>query len=82
LIAEPCRREGTNTNFYYRWNKDFLEAGKKHRAGDTVREANTDEVVDLKHKYQDLKQAVTELDLRNNWLKKSLTGQGVALDNE
>jgi transposase len=82
LIAEPCRREGTNTNFYYRWNKDFLEAGTKRRAGGTVREVNTDEVVDLKHKYQDLKQAVTELDLRNNWLKKNLTGQGVALDDE
>jgi transposase len=27
-IAEPCRREGINTNLYYRWSKDFLEAGK------------------------------------------------------
>ncbi len=25
-IAEPCRKEGINTNVYYRWSKDFLEA--------------------------------------------------------
>ena len=27
-IAELCRREGINTNVYYRWSKEFLEAGK------------------------------------------------------
>ena len=27
-IAELCRREGINNNLYYRWSKDFLEAGK------------------------------------------------------
>jgi len=27
-IAELCRREGINANLYYRWSKDFLEAGK------------------------------------------------------
>ena len=26
-IAELCRREGINQNLYYRWSKDFLEAG-------------------------------------------------------
>jgi len=44
-----------------------------------VRAANTDEVVGLKKENKDLKQAVAELYLRNNWLKKSLTGQGVIL---
>jgi transposase len=38
-IAELCRREGIASNPYYRWSKDFLEAGKKQLAGDTVREA-------------------------------------------
>jgi len=47
-VAELCRKEGINPNLYYRWSKDFLEAGKKRLSGDTVREANTDEVVDLK----------------------------------
>ena len=27
-IAELCRREGIVQNLYYRWSKDFLEAGK------------------------------------------------------
>ena len=26
-ISEPCRREGIAANLYYRWSKDFLEAG-------------------------------------------------------
>jgi len=81
-IAELCRREGINSNLYYRWSKDFLEAGKRRLSGDTVREANTEEVVDLKKENKDLKQAVAELYLRNDWLKKSLTGQGVTLDDD
>ena len=81
-IAELCRKEGINNNLYYRWSKDFLEAGKRRLAGATVREASTDEVVDLKKENTDLKQAVAELYLRNDWLKKSLTGQGVILDDE
>ncbi len=81
-IAELCRREGINSNLYYRWSKDFLEAGKRRLSGDTVREANTEEVVDLKQENKDLKQAVAELYLRNDWLKKSLTGQGVTLADD
>ena len=69
-IAELCRREGINNNLYYRWSKDFLEAGKKRLSGDAIREASTDEVVDLKKENANLKQAVAELYLRNDWLKK------------
>ncbi len=36
-ISELCRREGIASNLYYRWSKDFLEAGKKQLAGDAVR---------------------------------------------
>src|SRR6476619_760289 len=36
-IAELCRREGIVQNLYYRWSKEFLEAGKKRLAGDTAR---------------------------------------------
>ena len=43
-VAELCRREGINPNVYYRWSKEFLEAGKKRLAGDTAREATKDEV--------------------------------------
>jgi len=35
-IAELCRREGINPNLYYRWSKDFLEAGKKRLDADTL----------------------------------------------
>ena len=41
-IAELCRREGIAQNLYYRWSKDFLEAGKKRLAGDTARAATSD----------------------------------------
>ena len=47
-IANLCRRGGIPNNLYYRWSKDFLEAGKKRLAGDTAREANSHEVTDLK----------------------------------
>ncbi len=47
-IAELCRREGINQNLYYRWSKEFLEAGKKRLAGDTAREATSDEVKGLR----------------------------------
>ena len=43
-IAELCRREGLNANVYYRWSKEFLEAGKKRLSGDTQREATSGEV--------------------------------------
>ena len=41
-IAALCRREGIASNLYYRWSKEFLEAGKKRLAGDTMREATND----------------------------------------
>ena len=37
-IAELCRREGINSNVYYRWSKDFLEAGKKRFSEDALQE--------------------------------------------
>ena len=36
-IAELCRKEGINQANYYKWSKDFLEAGKKRLNGDTMR---------------------------------------------
>ena len=75
-IAELCRMEGLNPNIYYKWSKEFLEAGKKRLQGDTVREATTTEVVDLKKENDQLKQLVAELSLKNRVLKKSLNGLG------
>jgi len=73
-IAAICRREGINPNLYYRWSKDFLEAGKKRLLGDTKREATSSEVLDLRQENEQLKQLVAELSLKNRVLKKSLRG--------
>jgi transposase len=73
-ISELCRREGIVSNLYYRWSKDFLEAGKKRLAGDTAREATSCEVGDLRSENEQLKQLVAELSLKNRLLKKSMTG--------
>ena len=73
-IAAICRKEGINQNLYYRWSKDFLEAGKKRLLGDTVREASSSEVDGLKKENEQLKQLVAELSLKNRVLKKSLSG--------
>ena len=75
-IAELCRREGINSNVYYRWSKDFLEAGKKRLAGDVVREANSDEVKALRSEASILKEALAELLMENRLLKKSVKGVG------
>ena len=73
-ISELCRREGIVSNLYYRWSKDFLEAGKKRLSGDTAREANSSEVDGLRSENEQLKQLVAELSLNNRLLKKSTTG--------
>ena len=75
-IAELCRKEGINQNLYYRWSKKFLEAGKKRLAGDTVREATSDEVRGLRREAVALKEVVAELTLENRLLKKSVLGDG------
>ncbi len=75
-IAELCRRKGINSNVYYRWSKEFLEAGKKRLAGDTVREATSDEVKQLRLEAARLKEALAEQVMENRLLKKSVLGDG------
>ena len=75
-IAELCRREGIVQNLYYRWSKEFLEAGKKRLAGDTARSATPQEVTDLRRETSALKEVVAELVLENRLLKKSTLGAG------
>ena len=75
-IAELCRREGINSNVYYRWSKEFLEAGKKRLAGDTARAATSDEVKALRAEARSLKEALAEQLLENRLLKKSVLGDG------
>ena len=71
-----CRREGINQNLYYRWSKEFLEAGKKRLAGDTAREATSDEVKGLRIETRQLNEILAETLLENRLLKKSVLGDG------
>ena len=75
-IAELCRREGLHQNLYYRWSKEFLEAGKKRLAGDTEREASREDVSELRKESAQLKAALAETLLENRLLKKSVLGTG------
>lgn len=80
-IAELCRREGLNPNMYYKWSKEFLEAGKARLTGDTKRQATSSEVAELREENEQLKQVVAELLLNNRVLKKSALGrEGSAWD--
>ncbi len=72
-IATLCRRAGLNPNLYYRWSKEFLEAGKKRLVGDTTREATSTEVTDLRTENSHVKQVVAEMVLENRLRKKSVT---------
>ena len=72
-IAELCRREGLNANVYYRWSKEFLEAGKKRLSGDTQREATSGEVKDLRGEAAALKEALAELMMENRLLAIPMT---------
>ena len=69
-IAELFRREGLHQNLYYRWSKEFLEAGKKRLAGDAEREASRDDVSELRQKSAQLKAALAEMLQENRLLKK------------
>ncbi len=71
-VAELCRREGIVPTVYYKWLKDFMEAGKSRLRGDLQRQATSEEVKSLQQENDRLKQLVAELSLANMTLKKSL----------
>lgn len=69
-IRRQTRRQGISQSLYYKWSKEFLEAGKSRLAGDTKRQASSDDVDDLREENAQLKQLVAELALTNRVLKK------------
>ena len=73
-VSALCRRERIHSTVYYRWLKEFLEAGKQRLRGDTLREAGRDEVQALKEENGRLKQLVGEYALEVMGLKRSLVG--------
>jgi transposase len=73
-ITDLCRKEGIHPTMCYKWSKAFLEAGKRQLNGDTIREAGSDEVKELRMENDALKMLVAELTLRNRTLKKTSQG--------
>jgi transposase len=73
-ISDLCRKEGIHPTMYDKWSKAFLEAGKRQLNGDTIREADSDEVKELRTENDSLKMLVAELTLRNRTLKKTSQG--------
>ena len=70
------RGEGMSQGIYYKWSKDFMEAGKTRLAGDTARAAPTDEMKELRRKAKDLKDLVAEQTLELCLLKRSMYDGG------
>ena len=70
-IAELCRKYGISDSTYYKWNKDFIEAGKARLDGDTIREATSDEVKELRQENIRLKEALADLVVRYDVVKKA-----------
>lgn len=75
-IAELCRREEISPNIYYKWSKEFLDAGRRRLMGDTKREATSPEVKSLREENRQLKELVADLSLTNQVLKKTSNGMG------
>jgi len=71
-VAEICRKYGIANTLFYKWNKEFMEAGKKRLHGDTERQATSDEVTELRKENQELKVVLADLVLKYEIAKKSL----------
>lgn len=71
-IAELCRKHAIQESTFYKWNKEFIEAGKSKLSGDTTREATSDEVAQLREENRKLKESVADLVIRYDIIKKSL----------
>ena len=69
-IAELCRKYGISDSTYYKWNKDFIEAGKARLEGDILREATSDDVKELRNENLRLKEALADLVVRYDVVKK------------
>lgn len=57
-VSAVCRREGIHSDMYYRWVKDFMEAGKERLKGEEARSTTRSEVKELKLENQRLKELV------------------------
>jgi len=73
-VADLCRKEGISQSLYYKWSKEFLEAGKQRLSGNTTRQADSTEVKEMRQENEQLKLVVAELTLKNRVLTPALAG--------
>jgi transposase len=73
-VSDICRREGISPAIYYKWLKQFMEAGKARLKGDTLRGATPDEVKQLRVENSQLKELLGQQSLELALFKKSLLG--------
>jgi transposase len=73
-IASICRKYGIHSNNYFKWSKEFIEAGKRRLSGDTLREATREEIVELRRMNDLLKRELGEMFVEYKELKKTLNG--------
>ena len=71
-ISDLCRREKISPSQYYKWSKQFLEAGKNALTRETSRNATDDEVCDLRQENERLKIALAEAHIDVIKYKKSI----------
>ena len=77
LLSFVARKGSTRTSITL--VEGVLEAGKKRLAGDTAREATSDEVKELKAEARQLKETLAEVLIQNRLLKKAFSGMGRTL---
>lgn len=73
-VSDLCRRENIHAAIYYKWLKEFMEAGKSRLRRDSLRDATKDEVKGLRQENERLKVLIGDQALQNYLLKKSVTG--------
>lgn len=71
-VAVLCRKYGISSSTFYTWNKEFIEAGKRQLSGDTIRQATSEEVTELRQENTRLKEDLADLVVRYDIVKKSL----------
>jgi len=71
-ISELARRESISPSQYYKWSKQFLEAGKTALTRETSRNATDDEVRALRDENERLKLALAESHIDVIKYKKSI----------
>jgi len=69
-IAAVYRKYGIHQNNYFKWSKEFIEAGKRRLSGDTLREATRDEVSELRRQNELLRRELGGLFMENKEQKK------------